>query len=316
MTLDRLDKPYCNNTLQGATKVTDDRGFLCLRRNLLANGCCDRSKRLTLRHVCSTCSSIFCCQSYEICVSCCLNPINISLWKNVLLLAKIENQLSILSSKSVFELCSSRCRTSSESVINANAYRDPLRKYCFGVDPPELKISYDKDDDFETTTRSLCKRSVLTLSIFLYLFLRLDISLAIVLSLPAELRSISRFSVAVVKVELLAFLRFTIGNLRVGYDTLQRRTDYDSLATQLSNYADMEARISSIVKDIITRMNLSTSTRDPKDSMKNVKLLQHGMLYRDICKNSMVDLPHSTRITMLLREFNRSDNYLLSTNGS
>ncbi|VUZ40481.1 unnamed protein product [Hymenolepis diminuta] len=72
----------------------------------------------------------------------------------------------------------------------------------------------------------------------------------------------------------------------------------------------MEARISSIVKDIITRMNLSTSTRDPKDSMKNVKLLQHGMLYRDICKNSMVDLPHSTRITMLLREFNRSDNYL------
>ncbi|VUZ40480.1 unnamed protein product [Hymenolepis diminuta] len=150
MTLDRLDKPYCNNTLQGATKVTDDRGFLCLRRNLLANGCCDRSKRLTLRHVCSTCSSIFCCQSYEICVSCCLNPINISLWKNVLLLAKIENQLSILSSKSVFELCSSRCRTSSESVINANAYRDPLRKYCFGVDPPELKISYDKDDDFES----------------------------------------------------------------------------------------------------------------------------------------------------------------------
>ncbi|KAM3174195.1 hypothetical protein ACTXT7_011025 [Hymenolepis weldensis] len=149
MTLDRLDKPYCNNTLQGATKITDDRGFLCLRRNLLANGCCDRTKRLTLRHVCSTCSSIFCCQSYENCVSCCLNPINISLWKNVLLLAKIENQLSILSSKSVFELCSSRCRTSSESVINANAYRDPLRKYCFGVDPPELIILYDKENNLE-----------------------------------------------------------------------------------------------------------------------------------------------------------------------
>lgn len=52
-----------------------------------------------------------------------------------------------------------------------------------------------------------------SLSIFLYLFLRLDISLAIVLSLSAELRSISRFTVAVVKVELLAFLRMIIGKL-------------------------------------------------------------------------------------------------------
>nr|CUU98746.1 hypothetical transcript [Hymenolepis microstoma] len=133
---DSSNKSYCNNTLQGATKITDDRGFLCPRRNLLINGCCDRTKRSTLRHVCSTCSLIFCCQSYENCVSCCLNPVNSGLWKNILLLAKIENQRDILSSRSVFELCSSRCRTSSESVVNANAYRDPSRKKI-------LKVSSD-----------------------------------------------------------------------------------------------------------------------------------------------------------------------------
>ncbi|VDO00945.1 unnamed protein product [Rodentolepis nana] len=36
------------------------------------------------------------------------------------------------------------------SVVNANAYRDPSRKYCFGVDPPELKIPFEKEADLES----------------------------------------------------------------------------------------------------------------------------------------------------------------------
>ncbi|KAM3171008.1 hypothetical protein ACTXT7_017468 [Hymenolepis weldensis] len=55
----------------------------------------------------------------------------------------------------------------------------------------------------------------------------------------------------------------------------------------------MEARIFSIARYIFTQMNFSTSTKDPKDYMK---LLQHGILN-----------------TMLLREFNRGDNYLCSS---
>ncbi|KAM3177390.1 hypothetical protein ACTXT7_004650 [Hymenolepis weldensis] len=84
----------------------------------------------------------------------------------------------------------------------------------------------------------------------------------------------------------------------------QRRADYNSLATQLSNNADMEARISLI--NAFTQMNFSTSTKDPKDYMKNTQ-------YRDIYKNIMADLPHATRITMLLCEFNGSDHHLCSS---
>ncbi|KAM3179926.1 hypothetical protein ACTXT7_017309, partial [Hymenolepis weldensis] len=63
---------------------------------------------------------------------------------------------------------------------------------------------------------------------------------------------------------------------------------------------------------------------DPKDYVKNVGILHHNLIldetpatwytqHRDIYKNIMADLPHATRITMLLCEFNRSDNYLYSS---
>ncbi|VUZ47222.1 unnamed protein product [Hymenolepis diminuta] len=53
---------------------------------------------------------------------------------------------------------------------------------------------------------------------------------------------------------------------------------------------------------------------DPKDCLKNVGIFHHNPLIdSDIYKNIMANLPHATRITMLLREFNRSDNYLCSS---
>ncbi|KAM3176450.1 hypothetical protein ACTXT7_006478 [Hymenolepis weldensis] len=48
-----------------------------------------------------------------------------------------------------------------------------------------------------------------------------------------------------------------------------RRADYNSLATQLLNNANMEARISSVVRNIFIQMNFSTSTKDPKDFVKD-----------------------------------------------
>ncbi|VUZ44691.1 unnamed protein product, partial [Hymenolepis diminuta] len=46
----------------------------------------------------------------------------------------------------------------------------------------------------------------------------------------------------------------------------------------------------------------------------NVGIFHHyPLIHRDIYKNIMVDLPHSTSDTMLLRTFSRSDHYLCSS---
>ncbi|VDL58071.1 unnamed protein product [Hymenolepis diminuta] len=86
----------------------------------------------------------------------------------------------------------------------------------------------------------------------------------------------------------------------------------------------MEARISSIVRNTFTQINFSTSTKDPKDCVKNVGMFHHNLLigetfaawyaqYRDSYESSIADLPYTTRISMLLRKVNRSDNDQNST---
>ncbi|VUZ56119.1 unnamed protein product, partial [Hymenolepis diminuta] len=45
---------------------------------------------------------------------------------------------------------------------------------------------------------------------------------------------------------------------------LQRRADYNNSETQLSNYADVEVQISSLVSNTFTLMNFLTSARIPK----------------------------------------------------
>ncbi|KAM3184415.1 hypothetical protein ACTXT7_008394 [Hymenolepis weldensis] len=62
----------------------------------------------------------------------------------------------------------------------------------------------------------------------------------------------------------------------------------------------MEVRFSSIVRNTLTQVNFSISTKDPEDSMKNM----------GVFINIMADLPYAARITMLLSEFHRSDHYL------
>ncbi|CDS42765.1 hypothetical protein EmuJ_001048200 [Echinococcus multilocularis] len=142
-----LPKEHCHHTVQGVSRVTDEFGYVCIRSNLLRTGCCDRTKRTSSRFICSTCSSLRCCSVYEYCVSCCLNPVNLGIWKRVLELAQLKAQLDVLSATSVFEFCSARCRTSSESVVNANAYRDAERRFCFGVELPELRPMLGSQND-------------------------------------------------------------------------------------------------------------------------------------------------------------------------
>ena len=64
----------CRNTVQGKILLCDDAGFVCLRDDLLSNGCCPTKNE---RFICDSCETITsCCTKYEVCVSCCLRPQN------------------------------------------------------------------------------------------------------------------------------------------------------------------------------------------------------------------------------------------------
>ena len=63
----------CRNSVQGKTLLVDDEGYVCMRNNLLSNGCCDPNENV--QYTCDTCNmEEGCCAVYEKCVSCCLNP--------------------------------------------------------------------------------------------------------------------------------------------------------------------------------------------------------------------------------------------------
>lgn len=74
---------FFNN--QGRGLIVDDRGVVCLRHEVLSNGCCMMEQKQTPkneesmsikkeRYSCKTCNPQGCCTIYEYCVSCCLHP--------------------------------------------------------------------------------------------------------------------------------------------------------------------------------------------------------------------------------------------------
>ncbi|VDL61114.1 unnamed protein product [Hymenolepis diminuta] len=96
---------------------------------------------------------------------------------------------------------------------------------------------------------------------------------------------------------------------------LQRGEDYNNLAKQLSCYADMESRISSIVRSASTQRHkfLNVDEGFQRLREKYETLPTWYTQYRDIYRNGMANLPHVTQITMLFSEFNRSDHYFCSS---
>ncbi|XP_065344898.1 SREBP regulating gene protein isoform X1 [Cloeon dipterum] len=126
----------CRNSVQGKVLIVDDRGYICLRENVLLSGCCDTNLETTKRYSCETCKENHCCSIYEHCISCCLHPDK----KNVLqlVLGKASETMNVLfaSVTDHFELCLAKCRTSSQSVQHENSYRDPRAKHCYGDMPP------------------------------------------------------------------------------------------------------------------------------------------------------------------------------------
>ncbi|CAH8441568.1 unnamed protein product [Schistosoma bovis] len=125
----------CRHTKQSPILVVDELGYLCNYFNLLTNSCCP-FQNLTQRFFCHSCKSNYCCSIYEHCVSCCLNPINKSLWDKVQnLSANYKRHLQLATD--AFEFCIAVCRTSSLSVLHENRYRNSEELYCFG-----LKINF------------------------------------------------------------------------------------------------------------------------------------------------------------------------------
>ncbi|GMR40849.1 hypothetical protein PMAYCL1PPCAC_11044 [Pristionchus mayeri] len=143
----------CRNTVQGASRVADDRGFVCDRADVEASGCCGAgpaTKRA--RFTCDACrvadtgygsalgggaaapaasAAAECCDDFETCVSCCMRPDQKEALLRVLDTTRGHRLRAILSARDQFELCSALCRTSSLSVRHENKYRDEHAKHCF-----------------------------------------------------------------------------------------------------------------------------------------------------------------------------------------
>lgn len=49
-------------------------GYICERKDLLVNGCCNVNVPSTKLYSCDSCLPNGCCSVYEYCVSCCLQP--------------------------------------------------------------------------------------------------------------------------------------------------------------------------------------------------------------------------------------------------
>lgn len=71
-----------------------------------------------------------CCNTYEFCVSCCLNPLRTQ--KEQALRVKIAKPVTAGTYSSVFDFCAGRCRHNSESVVHENAYLSDFH-HCFSL---------------------------------------------------------------------------------------------------------------------------------------------------------------------------------------
>ncbi|NXC61026.1 CL049 protein, partial [Aleadryas rufinucha] len=104
----------CRNSVQGKLLITDELGYICERKDLLVNGCCNVNVPSTKLYSCDSCLPNGCCSVYEYCVSCCLQPSKQHLLERFLNRAAIAFQNLFMAVEDHFELCLAKCRTSSQ----------------------------------------------------------------------------------------------------------------------------------------------------------------------------------------------------------
>lgn len=121
--------PFCNNTVQGRFLLSDNNGYVCNALSVDSKSrCCPQTGKKFSCHGCNLLSQ--CCNSYEYCVSCCLNPAMTK--KEHVLKMKIAKPSTARTYESVFDYCAGRCRHSSESVVHENAYLSDFH-HCFSL---------------------------------------------------------------------------------------------------------------------------------------------------------------------------------------
>ncbi|KAL0883243.1 hypothetical protein ABMA27_016667 [Loxostege sticticalis] len=136
---DSNDSVICRNSVQGRLLLVDDRGYVCHRNDLMRNGCCDPLADFSRRYSCESCKDNNCCVIYEYCVSCCLDPSKRDLLELVLSKLSAEENVLFRTLTDDYELCLTKCRTSSHSVLHENSYKDPTHKHCFGHELPRSR---------------------------------------------------------------------------------------------------------------------------------------------------------------------------------
>ncbi|XP_012518345.1 PREDICTED: UPF0454 protein C12orf49 homolog isoform X2 [Propithecus coquereli] len=104
----------CRNSIQGKHLITDELGYVCERKDLLVNGCCNVNVPGTKQYCCDGCWPNGCCSAYEYCVSCCLQPNKQLLLERFLNRAAVAFQNLFMAVEDHFELCLAKCRTSSQ----------------------------------------------------------------------------------------------------------------------------------------------------------------------------------------------------------
>lgn len=117
----------CRNTVQGRYLLSDDNGYVCTALSIHPwSRCCPEAGE---RFSCQGCNLVSqCCNSYEYCVSCCLNPSKTP--KDLALEVKIAKPITAGTYASVFDFCAGRCRHNSASVVHENAYASDFH-HCF-----------------------------------------------------------------------------------------------------------------------------------------------------------------------------------------
>jgi len=131
----------CRNTVVGNMFISDSRGYTCRIENVdrVTRCCSTQPKPTTTRYSCKTCNLKYgCCSVYEYCVSCCMTPERRQELKDNF--EKRKDDRLYRGVTTVFQFCSTRCRTTSRSVINENRYRSPL-KHCYAQsDPADIEF--------------------------------------------------------------------------------------------------------------------------------------------------------------------------------
>ncbi|KAI5419962.1 hypothetical protein KIW84_043945 [Lathyrus oleraceus] len=121
--------PFCKTTVQGRYLLSDNNGYVCNALSIDSKSrCCPQTGKKFSCHGCNLLSQ--CCNSYEYCVSCCLNPALTR--REQVLKMKIAKPATARSYESIFDYCTGRCRHSSESVVHENAYLSDLH-HCFSL---------------------------------------------------------------------------------------------------------------------------------------------------------------------------------------